>query len=73
MGNPRSVEHEFRLNARKFQFRILEMFMVLLSILGIISEAMQHFKSWNGSCNSFGYYGNDIKGDLWVIVVSLLK
>ena len=49
------------------------MFMVLLPILGIISEAMQHFKSWNGSCNSFGYYGNDIKGDLWVIVVSLLK
>ena len=41
--------------------------------LGIISEAMQHFKSWNGSCNRFGYYGNDIKGDLWVIVVSLLK
>lgn len=37
------------------------MFMVLLSILGIISEATQHFESWNGSCNRFGYYGNDIK------------
>lgn len=49
------------------------MFMVLLSILGIISEATQHFESWNGFCNRFGYYGNEIKGDLWVIVVSLLK
>ena len=49
------------------------MFMVLLSILGIISEATQDFESWNGSCNRFGYYGNEIKGDLWVIVVFLLK
>ena len=56
-----------------FNSEFLEMFMVLLSILGIISEATQHFESWNGSCNRFGYYGNEIKGDLWVIVVSLLK